>query len=271
MHITLMLSICFYPFPLSILVNKVLCYVSSASLLLFQAPVCSLWILFAKNTSLSFCAACMQHGGLPVIMLPFTKLQPCVCSQAMAKADAQQSSLLERVGRQRGLHPLLRHLMREDPYATHQQLKQVVLQYAGVNSTTEFTVQYEPGFTGRRFADSPLLCNLIKKVWHDHLHASPDILLRWLLWLSMARKLCLSGCKVHLGRHLDMHLEIQTGILTVISTGLLMGILTGLVTCVLTGMSTGYPCLFLKVCVAGQGAVSKKHPGQGRSGGQDPS
>ena len=158
-------------FPLSILVNKVLCYVSSASLLLFQAPACSLWILFAENTSLSFCTACMQHGGLPVIMLPFTKLQPCVCSQAMAKADAQQSSLLERVGSQRGLHPLLCHLMREDPYATHQQLKQVVLQYAGVTSTTEFTAQYEPGFTGRRFADSPLLCNLIKKVWHDHLRS----------------------------------------------------------------------------------------------------
>ena len=87
----------------------------------------------------------------------------------------------------------------------------------------------------------------------------------------MPRKLCLSGCKVHLGRHLDMHIEIQTGILTGISTDLLMGILTGLVTCVLTGMSTGYPCLFLKVCVAGQGAISQKHPRQGRSGGQDPS
>ena len=67
----------------------------------------------------------------------------------MAKADACQSSLLERVGRQRGLHPLLRHLLREDPYASTQQLKQVVLQYAGVTSNTEFTAQYQPGFPGR--------------------------------------------------------------------------------------------------------------------------
>ena len=129
--------------------------------LCFSSPVSSPCLLLVDSI-------CREHQPqllhcLHVIMLPFTKLQPCVCSQAMAKADAQQSSLLERVGRQRGLHPLLRHLMREDPYATHQQLKQVVLQYAGVTSTTEFTAQYEPGFTGRRFADSPLLCNLIKR------------------------------------------------------------------------------------------------------------